>query len=231
MLRTRKALLCALWLLATTLTGCAPAPALKYLSVEVAMPERWTVGEHSAMVIALRNSGAQPLTVQDVDLGRSLLDAFNIIAVTPQPLAADVRLRDYCIMHLGLEVPAQSVREVTVLLEAVKPGSYSGDVDAGLDAFHVVTVRVSARIEEPVARPPVGPAEPLVPSLSVPAPPVPSTTAPVPPAAGATTPRPPNSTAPALANPSPPPAVPSGHAGGSPPGQTPLMPDRQSPRP
>ncbi len=225
----RNALLGALWLLALALSGCAPAPALKYLSAEVSLPDRWSVGERSPLVITLRNSGDQPLTVQDLDLARSLLDAFTVIYTNPQPPTADVQLRDYRIVHLGLEVPAQSVREVTVLLEAVKPGSYSGDIDAGLDAFHVVTVRASARIEEPAGRAPVALAEPLVPSLPVPAPPVPAATSPSP-AAGATTP-PPSSTTPWPASPSGPPAVPSGRADGSPPGRTPPTPDRRSPRP
>ena len=117
---------------------------MTHLSAVATAPARLPVGDVQPLVLTITNSGPEPLVVTDLDVQKTLLAGVEVLAVDPPPTRRDLYLRNYQIYRLQLSVPARQSATVTFSLRGVTAGTYAGDIDVDLDAFHFVTCHLDA---------------------------------------------------------------------------------------
>ncbi len=126
-----------------SMSGSDPAFAVKMI-----VPPQANVGDEILVEMEVTNPADLPLTLDSIDLADSLLDGFKVSSVFPAP--ADTHEVINCTTFSYSETLAGGETfKVSFILEAVKPGIWTGDVDFCNPSQDYVTssatVRVNAR--------------------------------------------------------------------------------------
>ncbi|NUP99021.1 MAG: hypothetical protein HUU35_04095, partial [Armatimonadetes bacterium] len=127
-------------LLVVSLSGCGRPPAMDHLKPSVFAPKELYPGGTGVLQVLIANDGDEPLQISDIDLEKTLLAGAEVIDIKPRPNGPVLELRSYRVYRMQLDVAGQSMQTVEFTLRAGdRPGTWTGDVDVGLDNFHTVT--------------------------------------------------------------------------------------------
>ena len=138
----------ALWLVGIavfyyTISGNDPAFAVKMI-----VPPQANVGDSIYVEMEVTNPTDSLLELDSIDLEDSLLDGFKVSSVFPAPTAT------YSVMNgtsytYSEALSAGETFKVSLVLEAVKPGIWTGDVDFCNPSQDYVTSSATVRVNAP----------------------------------------------------------------------------------
>lgn len=138
----------ALWLVGIavfyyTISGKDPAFAVKMI-----VPPQANVGESIYVEMEVTNPTDSLLELDSIDLEDSLLDGFKVSSVFPAPTAT-YRVMNSTTYSYSEALSAGETFRISFVLEAVKPGIWTGDVDFCNPSQDYVTSSATVRVNAP----------------------------------------------------------------------------------
>ena len=93
-------------------------------------PAKVTVGEEFDMTVTVTNPNSSSVTLDSIDIYHEFLEGFELISVEPAAKdSTDYGTLGFKSWDYGTELAAGQNLDIVYKFRAVKPGSYSGDVD------------------------------------------------------------------------------------------------------
>lgn len=112
--------------------------------VEVEAPAQVRVGETFTLKVKATNPADQSVTLNSIDIYKTLLDGFEIVRVLPRTTEVSSIFEFRSHYFNGLHLEAGESTTVTFELKAVKPGTWQGDIDCctPMENFTSVTEQI-----------------------------------------------------------------------------------------
>lgn len=99
------------------------------LSVEVEMDTYAEFGQEIQTDIILENNGDKSISINEIQFHKQLLKFFKVIASTPQSVGQPEDYPDFIGYKYDLSLEPANSQTVTINLEPLKKGHYTGDLD------------------------------------------------------------------------------------------------------
>jgi hypothetical protein len=125
------------------MSGSDPAFAVKMI-----VPPQTNVGDEILVQMEVTNPTDSSLELDSIDLEDSLLEGFKVNSVFPAP-ADSYRVIDSVSYSYSETLSAGETFKISFLLEAVKPGIWTGDVDFCNPSQDFVTSSATVRVDAP----------------------------------------------------------------------------------
>lgn len=118
--------------------------------IDVDCPEMVELGEEFDLKVSVENTGADDVSLANVDFYDELLDGFEVINVTPKPRSSE-KIIGYRSYNIHKRIAPAKKHEVTFKLKAKELGFWSGDIDACNISQNMVTYYTEIEVIDPPA--------------------------------------------------------------------------------
>ncbi|MES2982453.1 MAG: hypothetical protein V4727_09080 [Verrucomicrobiota bacterium] len=118
--------------------------------IDVEYPDMVELGEEFDVKVSVENTGADDVSLANVDIYDELMDGFEMIDVSPKPHSSE-RIIGYHSYNIHKSLAPGKKHNLTFKLKAKEVGFWSGDIDACNIMQNMVTHYTEIEVIDPTA--------------------------------------------------------------------------------